>query len=192
MNFLVLNSVLTKYLNKAGTIDRLKDLKLELNYRIGCSGAFDVYLDDRIVIGYESEETYHKNRDYYEETKQSIFVEEEKKRQLKYNYDKAYVVRDFVYPAVVYRANDSDAIWIRNKTIHIFTGQSKNAINFGTQSEYAIGIDNFSKEDLFGIRLVSTIDFNEEALYDAINCYQLLKKQNLNILFDIREGKENK
>lgn len=192
MNLLVLNSVLTKYLNKAGTINRLKELKEELNHRIGCSGVFDVYLDDRISIGYESEETYNKNQDYIQETGQNLFAVEEKKRLLQYNYDKAFVVRDFIYPAVVYRSNDSDAIWIRNKTIHIFTGQRKNAVNFNSESEYSVGIDNFSKEDLFGIRLVSNIDFDEEVLYDAISCYQLLKKQNLNILFDIREGKENK
>ena len=192
MNYAILNSVITKFLNITGTIDKVKQLKDELNYRIGCAGSYDVINNSQLIIGYETEDTYHKNMDMYQAQDMSLLDIEIIKMQGRYNYDKTFITRDFIYPTVVYRTKDNGAFWIRTNNVHVFNNQNTVGTNFSTESEYTVQVSNFSKEDLFGIRLVSDFNFDEETLFEAIKCYQLLKQLRLNMLFDIREGKENK
>lgn len=182
----ILNEVLTNFINVHGKINRVSDLKFALNRMFpDMFGIMNVVNNADLRIDFERIRNGHGSGLTYEES-------EEQKLNETYQYDWKVKVRDFVYPAVVYRTYSGGAIWVRNNGIFVFDGQSPTQTNLTLDSKFSVQISEFSKEDFFAIRLMFNFDFEEEVLFDAIKCYKLLKQKNINFLFDFtKKGTTN-
>lgn len=182
MFYEVLNEVLTKFLNITGKINRVKELEIAIYKIFPEHGILEVTNNSDLRITFKIPDSSGLS---YEE------IEEQKLNET-YQYDWKVKVRDFTYPAVVYRTYSGGAIWVRNNGIFVFDKQSPYQTNLTLNSKYSVQLSEFSKEDLFGIRLMFNFEFEDEVLYDAIRCYKLLKKDNLKFIFDFtKKGTTN-
>ncbi len=187
----ILDVVMNKYINaKFDGIDKTYHLKRSLKQVIhfyndigDCS--FEIHNAYNLIIGIENEVSYFRNQDLYSEMSyKDVF---HNKLIGEHPYYFTFMFRDFLYPSVVYRTNQRGSIWIKNNSIHFYCDTYRNSLKFGLFSEYCIDINEITKEDLFGMRLVVNFNFEDDMIFDAIRCYKLLKKERKNILFDIRE-----
>lgn len=186
MFYTILNEILTNFINVYGKINRVSDLKNALGrLQPHFFGILNVVNNADLRIDYERLDNGHGSG------LSPLQIEDQKFKEI-YQYDWKVKVRDFVYPAVVYRTYSGGAIWVRNNGIFVFDGQSPTQTNLTLNSKFNVSISEFSKEDFFAIRLMFSFEFEEDVLYDAIKCYKLLKKNNLNLLFDFtKKGTTN-
>lgn len=179
MIYEILNLVLTQYIHVTNCIDRLPKLKKSLKNIDSYDGFFDISLSNELSIVYRP----NLIDEVFESTQTSSSLDEELKNSLlRIN------VRDYIYPAVVYRSKDGGSLWVRNGYLYAYSNQPRRLYpvhKFGDNADFSIDLESFTKEDMFALRISVQFEFEQDVLLEAIDCYKVLKKKRSNILYDI-------